>query len=265
MKEIEPISTDEFTAQLTTKSVVDKVDYVAYFAPTIEQAGHFAVGAFCWIIPDNSIMKIVAASANINTLTPFLHKDWIGKDPGFLASNIHPDDCLYVLSAIAKTAEIYESSPIEKREEVRVNIYGRMLDANNIYRFTLIQLPARYYNKDGRIESVLILFTDVSHLYTGVKNLPPMMTVIDYLNNTHQHFTLAADSKQLLEVDLPHITKREQQVLHLMAKGLTTPEIVDKLNISYHTAENHKRNLRAKTKTKTSVELINFIWSNNLF
>ena len=31
-----------------------------------------------------------------------------------------------------------------------------------------------------------------------------------------------------------------------------------------HTVENHKRNLRHKTKTKTSAELIHYVWSNNL-
>ena len=49
-----------------------------------------------------------------------------------------------------------------------------------------------------------------------------------------------------------------------MAKGLNSPEIAEKLFLSYHTVENHKRNLRQKTNSKTSAELINYVWSNNL-
>lgn len=46
---------------------------------------------------------------------------------------------------------------------------------------------------------------------------------------------------------------------------LNTPQIAEKLNVSYYTVENHKRNLRIKTKTKTSGELIKFAIDNNLF
>jgi DNA-binding CsgD family transcriptional regulator len=265
MKEIEPISTNQFTTVLTTKSSTDKVDYEAYFKPFIEQAKNFAIGPFCWFIPDATVMVIVAASENMNLLTPYTKEEWVGKDPSFLAANIHPDDCIYVLSAIAKTAQIKENLSEYSSNDVRINIYCRMLDANRNYRLTLIQFPASYHNEEGRVESNLFMMTDVSHLQTTGQVIFPMMTLIDYANNISQHYKLTTDATQMLSIDLPRITKRELEILHLMAKGMTTPDIVNALNISYHTVENHKRNLRAKTKTKTSVELINFIWSNNLF
>lgn len=265
MKRIEPISTNQFTTVLTTKSSLEKVDYEAYFKPSIEQAINFAIGPFCWFIPDATEMVIVAASDNMNELTPYTKQEWIGKDPAFLASNIHPDDCLYILSAIAKAAQINESSPKDNRNDVRINIYGRMLDAYRNYRLTLIQFPARYHNEEGRVESNLFMMTDVSHLQSIGQGFFPMMTVIDYANNTSQHYKLATDTIQMLPIDLPRITKRELEILRLMAKGMTTPDIVTALNISYHTVENHKRNLRAKTNTKTSAELMNFVCTNNLF
>jgi DNA-binding CsgD family transcriptional regulator len=49
-----------------------------------------------------------------------------------------------------------------------------------------------------------------------------------------------------------------------MVKGLNTPQIAAALNISYNTVENHKRNIRAKTNTKTSAELIHFVMNNNM-
>ena len=70
---------------------------------------------------------------------------------------------------------------------------------------------------------------------------------------------------KLVNVALPNITKREQDILQLMAKGYNTPQISKELNIAYNTVENHKRNLRAKTNTKTSAELMNFVCNNNLF
>ena len=45
---------------------------------------------------------------------------------------------------------------------------------------------------------------------------------------------------------------------------LAWQKIAKELNISYSTVENHKRNLRRKTNTKTSVELVHFMMNNNL-
>ena len=49
-----------------------------------------------------------------------------------------------------------------------------------------------------------------------------------------------------------------------MIRGFNTPQISQQLFISYYTVENHKRNLRKKTQTKTSSELIAFIIKYNL-
>ena len=90
--------------------------------------------------------------------------------------------------------------------------------------------------------------TDLSHFELINK---PMMTVIDNSNTEHQYFKVSVDTKKIIPLSLPNITKREQEILQLIVKGLNTPQIVELLNVSYHTVENHKRNLRAKTNTKT--------------
>ncbi|MDW3197602.1 MAG: response regulator transcription factor [Cytophagales bacterium] len=51
------------------------------------------------------------------------------------------------------------------------------------------------------------------------------------------------------------LTKRETEVMTLLAKGLTVNELADKLFISAHTAETHRRNVMAKMKFKNRAEL----------
>ena len=92
-----------------------------------------------------------------------------------------------------------------------------------------------------------------------------MMTLTDRVNNKNEYYHIASDEMKLVNASLPHITKREQEILHFMAKGFNTPQIVKELMISYSTVENHKRNLRLKTNSKTSAELMNFVCNNNLF
>jgi DNA-binding CsgD family transcriptional regulator len=68
----------------------------------------------------------------------------------------------------------------------------------------------------------------------------------------------------MVSINLPKITKREHEILQLIAKGFTSPKIANLLKIANDTVENHKRNLREKTGTKTSAELIGFIYEHNL-
>lgn len=261
MEHIKPILPEEFVNKLQTRNNFNAVNYSAYFEPHIAQIINYAVGPYCWFIPDNRLMKIIGASDNMRQLTPFTKEEWLGQGAEFFANNTHPDDCYYLLSATALGAEIHEKLPPENRSSVRVNIYCRMLDTNHNYRWTLVQYIAHYFNEEGRIESTLCLMTDLSH-FKMIES--PMMTVIDNHNKKHQYFKVIVSDKNILPIALPRITKREQEILQLMIRGLTSPEIANKLFISYHTVENHKRNLRQKTATKTSVELMHFVMNNNL-
>lgn len=261
MEEIKPILPKEFIDKLQTKRNLNTINYRTYFEPAIAQTINYAIGPYCWFIPDNRLMKIVAVSDNIRQLTPFAKAEWVGNGPDFLVANTHPDDCYYLLSATALGAEIHEKLAPENRGQVRVNIYCRMLDAQKNYRWTLVQYIAQYFNEDGKIESTLCLMTDLSH-FKMIQN--PMMTVIDNNNKEYQYFKVTVSDKNMLPISLPRISKREQEILQLMVKGLNTPQLAATLNISYYTVENHKRNLRSKTATKTSVELLYFVMNNNL-
>ncbi|MEQ9425329.1 MAG: response regulator transcription factor [Cyclobacteriaceae bacterium] len=67
--------------------------------------------------------------------------------------------------------------------------------------------------------------------------------------------------KNTVEVKL---TTRELDVLQLLADGLTTPEIAEKLFISTHTVESHRKNLLSKTGEKTSAGLVRYALDNGL-
>lgn len=52
------------------------------------------------------------------------------------------------------------------------------------------------------------------------------------------------------------LTKRESEILHLLARDLTVKEIAHKLAISSHTVDNHLRKIYAKLGTQTRLETI---------
>ena len=52
------------------------------------------------------------------------------------------------------------------------------------------------------------------------------------------------------------LTMREKQVLALVGMGLTTKEIADRLCVSPHTIESHRKNMLRKWDAKNSAELL---------
>lgn len=50
-------------------------------------------------------------------------------------------------------------------------------------------------------------------------------------------------------------TKREYQILRLLAKGMGSKDIADNLNLSRHTVDTHRKNMLFKLDIKTTVEL----------
>lgn len=54
----------------------------------------------------------------------------------------------------------------------------------------------------------------------------------------------------------PHITVREQEVLHLLAQDYTTKELAQHLYVSTETITSHRKNLRAKLGVRTTAGLV---------
>lgn len=55
---------------------------------------------------------------------------------------------------------------------------------------------------------------------------------------------------------IPRLTRRESEVLKLMAEGHSTQSIADTLFISFNTVESHRKNLRSKFGVHNGAELI---------
>lgn len=81
-------------------------------------------------------------------------------------------------------------------------------------------------------------------------------SVIKLLNNESVVDTM-------LESSPVSITKREQEVLNLVAKGKTSQEIADLLFVSVRTIEAHRYNLMQKLNIKNTAELIRYALTQN--
>ena len=63
---------------------------------------------------------------------------------------------------------------------------------------------------------------------------------------------------------ITNISRREQEVLHLLASGFTAKEIARNLYISTHTVDTHRKNLIVKYGAKNTVHMVvKALLSNN--
>lgn len=60
------------------------------------------------------------------------------------------------------------------------------------------------------------------------------------------------------------LSVRELEVLQLICEELTTANIAEKLFISTHTVDTHRKSILAKTQSKTIVGLIKYAFQNNI-
>ena len=77
-----------------------------------------------------------------------------------------------------------------------------------------------------------------------------------YSNELLGYFTNKYISKEADDTSNIKLTRRELEVLSLVAQGLSNQEIADKLFISKRTVDGHKANLIQKTGSKNIVDLL---------
>lgn len=58
------------------------------------------------------------------------------------------------------------------------------------------------------------------------------------------------------ENGLPHITKREREVLECLAKGFSTEGVSLRLGITFNTVESHRKSLLRKFNSKNTAQMI---------
>ena len=108
------------------------------------------------------------------------------------------------------------------------------------YRFFVRDLSLEFY-----IGAIAIFFT-VLGVWAGLKLTKKKMIII-----TNPAFQF--DQSRLDSLD---ISKREYEVLELMAKGLSNQEIADKLFVSLNTIKTHSSNLFLKLEVSRRTQAV---------
>jgi len=161
---------------------------------------------------------------------------------------------------------ITEFSKIEKVPVVYLTAYSDL----NIVKRAEKTMPFAYILKPYKTA-----YSDLNIVKRAEKTMPFAYILKPYNNiqlKSTINLALLNFNKQSSEISenegntskLQLLTLREKEVLVTLSSGKITKEIAGELNISNHTVEQHKKNIRKKLNLTTVGELINFTMSTQL-
>ena len=113
---------------------------------------------------------------------------------------------------------------------------------------------------DNGADGFILKTSDVDDIIEGIRQLINGKTL--YLGKGVKDLMKGIAPEN---TDLPMITKRESEILKLIAEGLTNHEIADKLFISTFTVDSHRKNLLLKFNAKNTATLVKIVISKGVF
>jgi len=147
-----------------------------------------------------------------------------------------------------------ELDGIAATEKIKSNFPGikiimlTMHDTQNYIRKTL-EIGADGY---------LLKTTSKQDLLTGIDSV---LAGEKYYDQETQQIFMNSFNAEQISTSI-HLTRREKEILELICEEYSTNEIADKLFVSKHTVETHRKNLLSKTGVKNVAGLVKFALKN---
>ncbi len=185
----------------------------------------------------------------------------------FWFSLIHPDDRPQISEKIIESHRLLELHGFNETDPAPLILTYRIKHANGQWIWVrdtkfLVSFSEKVIDKVlGKFEEVLpeaITEEDLKKKLEEEKSCTQLLEFALVHQHDKQKQTLGADphGKEITAAGMPLLTRREKEILQLIAEGLSTKIIADKCHISIHTVETHRRHLLEKLQVKNSVELI---------
>ncbi len=248
-------SIEEFKLSILPEFDSKIEDTEQFYQDLISKVNLFAPGKYMWYVVER--LTIFQMGGMVSHFLGLDASYWKNKTPEDYFAFIHPDDIPYVMTYAKIIYNFLTKIKEDEKTFFHPNLYFRLKNpGNDSYKSILFQYIYWKYDVDHGIESILHVVSDISHIEQS--NYKPMLTILDEKNDV-LHFSKAVGNDvddALNSMDIKHLTKRERDIIKLLAKGLSSKQISDALLIAKNTVENHRQNLLRKTGCTSSPEVV---------
>lgn len=167
-------------------------------------------------------------------------------------SELKPDIVLLDIGLISKNSLQLVKSIKKKSSKIKIIVMDLIPTQSDVYEFVGSGVSG-FILKDAMINEFLNTIRAVSK---GKNVLPDNMT--DGLFSQIIEMAISGDKKKAKLVESVRMTKRERQIIDLVAEGLTNKEIGKKLNLSQFTVKSHVHNILEKLTLRTRVQIATY-------
>jgi DNA-binding CsgD family transcriptional regulator len=161
---------------------------------------------------------------------------------------IHPDDLPFVLETENEAYLFYKNLPSSEKKNYKLVYDFRVKNTQGIYMRFIHQFVVLEQDRLGKSWLALIVTDLIAERATNDKPQRRMINIKTgklYLFNNDDEF----NSGTLL-------TKRETEILGLIAQGMDSQEISERLFISFNTVNNHRQNILLKTRSENTTQAL---------
>lgn len=198
-------------------------------------------------------------SSNFECVLGFSKDRMLSEGKEFWFSLIHPDDLKAWLKLFKELIQFTVDKVQPENRPKLVYIYNyRVKNSKGKY----INLHAHLTPLEFYDEKPILSISHYSVLPDNSNR--PVVGVIKILNDNNVYETLY--HKNYSHTSLKdNLSKRERDIVRLLAINMTSKEIGEKLFISPHTVDKHRRNILKKLNFKSTGEIIQYCKTNPLF
>ncbi|WP_460924555.1 LuxR C-terminal-related transcriptional regulator [Pontibacter brevis] len=183
---------------------------------------------------------------------------FIEKGFSFYNAIVHPEDLHKTWRLRKSIWDFISNLAPADQAQYKFNYDYRIIKPGGKVIRVLAQNSVLQSDCKGNITHVLSVCSDISH---WKKSEQQVASVVSTSRNICHFFT----SEDVENCHAPSsLSKRELEIVKLMAEGYSSKLIADKLFISFHTVNTHRQKIMTKTNTKNAGGLVQFAVSHGL-
>lgn len=226
-----------------------KVSFLDFQKGASNLSSIFHVGPYYYYFFDLTTAEFLYVSPEIKEILGYKNTEISVRD--FL-SYIHPEDAPYFLKFEEKVSEFYARLHIEQVLKYKVSYDYRVKNKSGDYIRILHQVICVKHCNQGNVLQTLGVHTNINHIKPdGTPNLSFIG-----LNKEPSFYDIEIDTLPRLAASKNIFTKRELEIIRLIANGMSTLQIAETLFISEYTVGVHRKNILRKWKNKSMTQLI---------
>lgn len=250
--------TDIFKAFGKQNYVIYKNDYREQIKENPLVNGLWTVGRWFSFVANTHSWELEFVAGDSMDVIGYTHNEIIKKNAEFVANFIFQEDYPFVNQVIHLAMKYINELPLEARPYVYVIFYARSVRKDGkVITIQNQNIPLVFDEKNIPFIFTNII-TDISHIHPT--NIPQAVLVDKWFK---KHFYLNQTNLYLK----PHkslFTVREQEIISLLIKGLSSRKLSEVLDISYETVRTHRKHILKKANVKNTSQLTSYVLLNNV-